>query len=216
MKERTDNRYSVLIVSSSEQFNITVKKVLPDRRFDIIEIRKSASSARRELLVREYDLVIVNAPLQDGLGTEFVMDVVEKHSSGVILAVPTEVYQNVNDHLIEHGVMTLQKPIKLAELERMIRLVIAMNDRLRAVHKKLRTLNEKMEELKIVSRAKIVLVERGMSEADAHEYIIREAMNKGLTKRQVAEEIVDDKSGLTFLIYRSKVCSCRRQRRLRD
>ena len=115
-----------------------------------------------------------------------------KHSSGVILAVPTEVYQNVNDHLIEHGVMTLQKPIKLAELERMIRLVIAMNDRLRAVHKKLRTLNEKMEELKIVSRAKIVLVERGMSEADAHEYIIREAMNKGLTKRQVAEEIVDD------------------------
>ena len=39
--------------------------------------------------------------------------------------------------------MTLQKPIKLAELERMIRLVIAMNDRLRAVHKKLRTLNEK-------------------------------------------------------------------------
>jgi Response regulator with putative antiterminator output domain len=192
MKERTDNRYSVLIVSSSEQFNITVKKVLPDRRFDIIEIRKSASSARRELLVREYDLVIVNAPLQDGLGTEFVMDVVEKHSSGVILAVPTEVYQNVNDHLIEHGVMTLQKPIKLAELERMIRLVIAMNDRLRAVHKKLRTLNEKMEELKIVSRAKIVLVERGMSEADAHEYIIREAMNKGLTKRQVAEEIVDD------------------------
>ena len=49
-----------------------------------------------------------------------------------------------------------------------------------------------MEELKIVSRAKIVLVERGMSEAEAHDYIIREAMNKGLTKKQVAEDIVDD------------------------
>ena len=192
MKERTDSRYSVLIVSSSEQFNITVKKVLPDRRFDVIEIRKSASSARRELLVREYDLVVVNAPLTDGMGNEFVMDVVEKHSSGVILAVPTEVYASVNDHLIEYGVMTLPKPLKLAELERMIRLSIALNDRLRKVHVKLKTLNEKMEELKIVSRAKIVLVERGMSEADAHEYIIREAMNKGLTKRQVAEDIVDD------------------------
>lgn len=192
MKERTDSRYSVLIVSSSEQFNITVKKVLPDRRFDVIEIRKSASSARRELLVREYDLVVVNAPLTDGMGNEFVMDVVEKHSSGVILAVPTEVYASVNDHLIEYGVMTLPKPLKLAELERMIRLSIALNDRLRKVHVKLRMLNEKMEEMKIVSRAKIVLVERGMSEADAHEYIIREAMNKGLTKRQVAEDIVDD------------------------
>lgn len=192
MKERTDSRYSVLIVSSSEQFNITVKKVLPDRRFDVIEIRKSASSARRELLVREYDLVVVNAPLTDGMGNEFVMDVVEKHSSGVILAVPTEVYASVNDHLIEYGVMTLPKPLKLAELERMIRLSIALNDRLRKVQVKLRTLNEKMEELKIVSRAKIVLVERGMSEAEAHDYIIREAMNKGLTKRQVAEDIVDD------------------------
>lgn len=192
MKERADSRYSVLIVSSSEQFNITVKKVLPDRRFDVIEIRKSASSARRELLVREYDLVVVNAPLTDGMGNEFVMDVVEKHSSGVILAVPTEVYSSVNDHLIEYGVMTLPKPLKLAELERMIRLSIALNDRLRKVHVKLKTLNEKMEELKIVSRAKIVLVERGMSEAEAHEYIIREAMNKGLTKRQVAEDIVDD------------------------
>jgi response regulator NasT len=48
-----------------------------------------------------------------------------------------------------------------------------------------------MEELKVVSRAKIVLVERGMSEKEAHEYIIREAMNTGLTKRQVAEEIID-------------------------
>ena len=192
MKERTDSRYSVLIVSSSEQFNITVKKVLPDRRFDVIEIRKSASSARRELLVREYDLVVVNAPLTDGMGNEFVMDVVEKHSSGVILAVPTEVYASVNDHLIEYGVMTLPKPLKLAELERMIRLSIALNDRLRKVHVKLRMLNEKMEEMKIVSRAKIVLVERGMSEAEAHDYIIREAMNKGLTKKQVAEDIVDD------------------------
>jgi Response regulator with putative antiterminator output domain len=192
MKERTDSRYSVLIVSSSEQFNITVKKVLPDRRFDVIEIRKSASSARRELLVREYDIVVVNAPLQDGMGTEFVMDVVEKQSAGVILAVPNEVYAGVNEHLIEYGVMTLPKPVKLVELERMIRLLIALNDRLRKTQKKLKSLNEKMEELKIVSRAKIVLVERGMSEADAHEYIIREAMNKGLTKRQIAEEIVDD------------------------
>ena len=192
MKERADSRYAVLIVSSSEQFNITVKKVLPDRRFDVIEIRKSASSARRELLVREYDIVIINAPLQDGMGTEFVMDVVEKQSAGVIFAVPTEVYSNVNDHLIDYGVLTLPKPVKLQELGRMIRLLIAMNDRLRKAQKKLRTLNEKMDELKIVSRAKIVLVERGMSEADAHEYIIREAMNKGLTKRQVAEEIVDE------------------------
>jgi response regulator NasT len=192
MKEKKDSRYSVLIVSSSEQFNMMTKKILPDRRFDVIEIRKSASAARRELLVREFDIIIVNAPLQDGMGTEFVMDVVEKQSAGVIFAVPTELYSNANDHLIEYGVLTISKPLKLSEMERMVKLLIAMNDRLRQAQKKIKTLNEKMDELKVVSRAKIMLVEKGMSESEAHEYIIREAMNRGLTKRQVAEDIVED------------------------
>ena len=191
MKDRIDSRYSVLIVSSSEQFNILVKKILPDRRFNVIECRKSASSARRELLIRDYDVVIINAPLSDGMGNDFVMDIVERHSSGVILAVPAEVYSNVNDHLIEYGVLTVSKPLKISELEKMLKLVIALNDRLRTAQKKIATLQEKMEELKMVSRAKIILVSRGMSEEEAHEYIIREAMNNGLTKKQVAEDIID-------------------------
>ena len=192
MKDRTVDRYSVLIVSSSEQFYTLAKKVLPDRRFGVVEVRKSASSARRELLVRDYDIVIINAPLQDGLGTDFVMDLVEKNVSGVIFAVPTEVYGNINDHLIDYGVLTVPKPVKTAELERMIKLLIALNDRVRKVQKKLKKANEKLDELKLVSRAKIKLVEQGKSEEEAHEYIIREAMNKGLTKRQVAEEIVEE------------------------
>ena len=192
MKDRIDTRYSVLIVSSSEQFNIAAKKVLPDRRFNVIETRKSASAARRELLVREYDIILVNAPLSDGLGTEFAVDVAEKHSSGIIFVVPAEVYGSVSDHLIDYGVLTLSKPLKTSELERMIKLLIALNDRLRKAQKKIVTLNEKMDELKLVSRAKIILVGKGMSEDEAHEYIIREAMNSGLTKKQVAENIIDE------------------------
>ena len=191
MKDRSVNRYSVLIVSSSEQFNMVVKKVLPDRRFNVIEVRKSASAARRELLVREYDIVIINAPLQDGMGTDFVMDLVEKNSAGVLFAVPSELYCSVNDHLIEYGVLTVSKPVKTEELERNIKLLVAMNDRLDRLKKKLVSVNEKLDELRLVSRAKLILVEKGMSEKDAHEHIIREAMNRGLTKKQVAEEIVE-------------------------
>ena len=191
MKDRSVNRYSVLIVSSSEQFNMVVKKVLPDRRFNVIEVRKSASAARRELLVREYDIVIINAPLQDGMGTDFVMDLVEKNSAGVLFAVPSELYYSANDLLIDYGVLTVSKPVKTEELERNIKLLVAMNDRLDRLKKKLVSVNEKLDELRLVSRAKLILVEKGMSEKDAHEHIIREAMNRGLTKKQVAEEIVE-------------------------
>ncbi len=171
---------------------MAAKKVLPEKKFDTIEIRKSASQARRELLMRDYDVVLINAPLQDGMGTDFVMDIVEKSSAGVIFAVPNEIYGNVNDHFIEYGVLTVPKPVKKDELERMIKLLTAMNDRLRKTQKKLRVLTEKMDELKVMSRAKLMLVEKGMTEAEAHEYILREAMNRGLTKKQVAQNIIDD------------------------
>ena len=55
-----------------------------------------------------------------------------------------------------------------------------------------KVVEEKMDELKVMSRAKIMLVEKGMSEEEAHQYILREAMNRGLTKKQVAQDIIDD------------------------
>lgn len=191
MGKNSSERGSVLIVSSSEQFNMIAQKSFPANAFSTIEYRKSASAARRELLVREYDIILINAPLPDGLGTDFVMDIVEKHSSGVILVVPGEIYENIRDHMIDLGVLVVAKPFKKGELSRNVRLLIAINERMKKLKKKARTLEEKMEELKVVSRAKIVLVERGMNETEAHEYIIREAMNSGMTKRQVAEEILE-------------------------
>lgn len=192
MSSRTSDRYSVLIVSSSEQFNIIAEKSLPSSIFNVIEKRKSASAARRELLVRDYDIILINAPLSDGLGTDFVLDLVEKHAAGVILVVPSEIHNDVMNHLINYGVITIAKPFKKGELDRSIRLLIALGKRVKTLRKQVRTLEDKMEELKVVSRAKIKLVERGMKEEEAHEHIIREAMNSGMTKRQVAEEIISD------------------------
>ena len=87
--------------------------------------------------------------------------------------------------------ITIAKPVKKSDLDRSIRLLLALNRRVKKLRKQVRSVEEKMEELKIVSRAKIVLVERGMSEKEAHEYILKEAMNSGLTKRQVAQDIID-------------------------
>ncbi len=190
MNTRNSDRYSILMVSSSEQFNILAEKALPTNTFDVIEVRKSASAARRELLVRDYDIILINAPLSDGMGTDFVMDIVEKKSSGIILIVPNEIHNDVMNHMISYGVITIPKPFRKSELERSVKLLLALNKRVKKLRKQVRTLEDKMDELKVVSRAKIVLVERGMSEEEAHEYIIREAMNSGLTKRQVAEDII--------------------------
>jgi len=193
MSNRTDREYAILIVSSSEQFNMVVRKSIPAGRFSTIEIRKSASAARREMLTRTYDIIIINAPLSDeGMGSDFVMDLHEKKDMGIIYAVPGDIYSKVSGYLVDYGIITVPKPVKDNSLGLSIRLQLSMQDKLRKSRRQVAKLEDKMEELRFVSRAKILLVQRGMSEDEAHEYIIRTAMNRGLSKRAVAEEIIDD------------------------
>ena len=67
-----------------------------------------------------------------------------------------------------------------------------------AVHYKVQTLSSqtiklktKMEEIHLINRAKLLLVEKaGMSEEEAHRYLEREAMDKGIKKTAVAGKVI--------------------------
>ena len=51
---------------------------------------------------------------------------------------------------------------------------------------------EKMEEIRVINRAKWELINRkNMTEPTAHQYIIQESMNRRMTKKAVAEEIIN-------------------------
>ena len=191
MAKRSDKQYSILIVSSSEQFNTVARKVLPNGKFNVVETKKSISAAKRELITRPYDLILVNAPLTDGFGTQFVMEVRERRSMGIILAVPGEVYGDISDKLADQGIIAIAKPIVTKNLEVQIRLLLAMLENVKEAERKVTRIEEKMEEVRLVSRAKLVLIQKGMSEEEAHDYIIKQAMNTGQTKKSVAEDILD-------------------------
>ena len=191
MAKRSDKQYSILIVSSSEQFNTVARKVLPNGKFNVVETKKSISAAKRELITRPYDLILVNAPLTDGFGTQFVMEVRERRSMGIILAVPGEVHGDISDKLADQGIIAIAKPIVTKNLEVQIRLLLAMLENVKEAERKVTRIEEKMEEVRLVSRAKLVLIQKGMSEEEAHDYIIKQAMNTGQTKKSVAEDILD-------------------------
>jgi len=76
-------------------------------------------------------------------------------------------------------------------LEQTLRLLCAQRDRLRKFEKKNEVLREKMEEIRIVNRAKWVLIDYlKMSETEAHRYIEKHAMDMRITKRAAAERII--------------------------
>ena len=52
-------------------------------------------------------------------------------------------------------------------------------------------IEEKMEEIRIVNRAKWLLIsELKMDEPQAHRYIEKQAMDRCISKREVADEII--------------------------
>ena len=143
MGKITDRPYSILIVSAVEQLNTFVKKNISDRHFTTIEVRKSAALAAQELLNRHYDVIIVNAPLPDNFGVDFVLDICGRYTSGIIILSPGEVADDVTERVIDHGVVVLAKPMTARGLVRNIRHLIAIQNKFHDTEKKLLSMEDK-------------------------------------------------------------------------
>ena len=90
-----------------------------------------------------------------------------------------------------HGVFTLPKPTSKPTLLTALNWMSSARERLRKSEKKALSIEEKMEEIRLANRAKWLLIdELKMSEPDTHRYIEKQAMDRCVSKREVAEKII--------------------------
>ena len=187
-QERT---YSVLLVSASEKFNAAIRPLLPATDYWPVHEAKNVARAQRMLLETGYDLVLINAPLPDDYGTKLAIDTCGNSRSGVLLFVKSELYHEIDAKVVPYGVMTLSKPTSLQMIAQSLHVLCAMRERLRQLEAKQMTVEKKIEEIRLVNRAKWLLIEcLSMAEADAHRYIEKQAMDLRISKREAAENII--------------------------
>ena len=186
-----ERRYSVLAVSASLKFVETLRTLLPEGRYGPVTVLHDAAAARRALAENSYDLVLINTPLPDEFGTRLALDACESSSAGVLLLVKAEHCPDIEAQVSAHGVLTLAKPTSAQLFAQTLRLLCITRERLRGMEKKAVTLQEKMEEIRLVTRAKWLLIEElKMTEQEAHRYIEKRAMDRCVTRRAVAEQIL--------------------------
>ena len=191
MSKKNDIHLSILIVSTSEKFVAIVKKSLAG--FSAVDVRKSAAMARRCMLERNYDLVVIDAPLSDESGEDLVVDMTENYNTSILIVTPQEVYDVVSEHLADYGILVVSKPISSGNISRAIRFLSAIQNRIHTLENKMVSVQEKMEELRLVSRAKILLIEKkNMTEDTAHRFIGKQAMDNGVSRKTVAKKILED------------------------
>lgn len=183
--------YSVLVVSSAEKLNNALSSLLGESRFHPVRVVSSVSAAKREWSERDYDFIIVNSPLADDTGIRFSIDASESKGAVVLLLVYAELYEDIFDKVAPHGVFTLSKPMSRSLFTMALGWMESVKARLGKLQAKTLSVEEKMEEIRIVNRAKWLLIsELKMDEAQAHRYIEKQAMDRCITKREVAEEVL--------------------------
>lgn len=186
-----EKTYSVLLVSSFDKFNTATIDLLPMTDYWPVVTVKSIAEAKRRLLEQSFDIVLINAPLPDDFGTRFAIDVCRSSEAGVLILVKNELYNDIYAKVVEFGVMTLSKPTSVSIISQTLRILCATRERMRQVAAKQATVEEKMEEIRLVNRAKWQLIQcLSMTEEEAHRYIEKQSMDLRISKRQVAENII--------------------------
>ncbi|MCI8287919.1 MAG: ANTAR domain-containing protein [Lachnospiraceae bacterium] len=186
-----ERAYSMLIVSATDNFTSAFADLLLETRYSPIHTVASVNAAKRILAEKTFDIVIINAPLPDDIGTRFAIDTCTSKQSSVLLLVKRDIHAEIHDKVVEYGVFTLSKPTSKPTMAHALSWMESARERLRQFEKKSLSIKEKMAEIRLVNKAKWILIsELKMNEPDAHRYIEKQAMDRCITKQIIAEEII--------------------------
>lgn len=117
-------------------------------------------------------------------GASAAVDAAERSSAAILLLTDDAALPR---RCIRAGVMTAHPD----ELAAVLPALLASAERLRTLRDKTSSLQQRLDDSRIVARAKLLLISRlGMSEGDAHRYIEKTAMDSCLPRRDVAEGII--------------------------
>ena len=187
-QERT---YSVLLVSAGEKFSKTLTELLPPTHFWPVNLARSTDEARRALLSTQYDMVLINAPLPDDFGVQLAIDVCSRSDAGALLLVRNELFEEIYAKVTEFGVLTLAKPTSTQMITQSLRVLCAVRERMRRMEAKQATVEDKIQEIRLVNKAKWALIQcLGMTEEAAHRHIEKQAMDERISRREAAMRVL--------------------------
>lgn len=187
--ERT---YSVLLISNAQRFTDSLRDILKDPAYETVKTVSSISEGKRELAEKSYDLVIINSQHADGAATRLAIDTITHSQSVILLAVRQDIYEEIFCTVSPHGIFTLSLPTSRQTAERALRWLTTSRELRRKSEEKNESLQDKMQEIRTINRAKLLLITKlNYDESAAHRYIEKQAMDQCVTRLQIAKDIIE-------------------------
>ena len=100
-------------------------------------------------------------------------------------------YFNRATKVIPSGVFVLARPLGKTLFLKSLRLLEAFCSRIKGIQQQNQLLQQQIDETRIIQRAKSVLIRYlSMTEAQAHKYLEKQAMDLRITKLEVAKRLL--------------------------
>ncbi len=180
----------ILIVSKTPASIEKLSDIIEKCGAQLIKGVLSARDAAEKLDETEYDIIVINAPLADDSGLSLAQKARAK-DVGIVLLINSDVVDKVQEVTEELGAFLVEKPINPPLLIQGIRFVAAAQKRYISLRLENSRLAQKVEDIKVINRAKCCLMQTlNLSESAAHRYIEKQAMDTRKPKRHVAERIL--------------------------
>ena len=179
--------HSVLVVTKDIKTSTLISAMLVPPMFDVI-LAEDFNEARRLCTERVFNIVIVD--FADGEGTDFAVDI-SSCTSTILLLAPTQFFDQLSYRVEPYGILTITSPFDQFYFYNMIKIAIAVQYKTTILSSQTSKLKQKMEEIRVISRAKMILMQtKAFTEEEAHHYIEKEAMNTCRKKIEIAKEII--------------------------
>jgi len=154
---------------------------------------RTSSEARRILIDRVYDLLVINAPLSDENGVRLAMDVIGSKANQVILMVKREYADEIAAKVEDYGIFTVEKPLAHSAFWLALKMTSAAYNRTRTFIDENDRLRKSLADIRLVNRAKCLLIEKlGLSEEEAHREMEKLAMDQRVEKVTLAKRIIKE------------------------
>lgn len=181
---------NILIAGKTEEICDSIAQLLLELDCDNISTFTSGAIIRG-VDISKFDSVIISTPLSDEFGLDLVADISKDAKNGIVVLAKREIADEVQKKIRFTGAFVLPRPFNKALLIQTIKLTEIAHIGMAKLEEENRQLTQQLSDMKIVNRAKLMLMQYlNLTEDQAHRHIQKQAMDLRKTQRAVAEDIL--------------------------
>lgn len=183
----TNDIINILVISDSEKLSFFIKPLLAAPIF-FVTYSSSLNEGLQFMASTNYKIVIID---YDVCGNLEKLLSLSSTPSVILVLTPADIFMDLSYKVAQYGILTLIKDWNGVAFYSMINTCIAVFSKMQNLFNRTIKLKDSIEEIRILQRAKCLLIEhKKISEEAAHRYIEKTAMDRGEKKRVVAERII--------------------------